>query len=68
MWEFIVREERDDEDRAYQAVSYLEQLLASGLANAGAALAALALIDEYDVDCSTDSFREYIDEIGGEED
>jgi hypothetical protein len=68
MWAFIVREERDDEDRAYQAVSYLEQLLASGLANAGAALAALALIDEYDVDRSTDSFRGYIDDIGGEED
>jgi len=67
MMDFIVREERDDEDRAYQAVSYLEQLLASGLANAGAALAALALIDEHDVDRSTDSFREYIDEIGGDE-
>jgi len=67
MWEFIVREERDDEDRAYQAVSYLEQLLVSGLANAGAALAALDFIDEYDIDRSTDSFREHIDEMGGEE-
>jgi len=68
MWDFIVREERDDEDRAYQAVSYLQQLLASDLANAGAALAALDFIDEYDADHSTDSFREYLGEIGSGED
>jgi len=68
MWKFIVSSDREAEDRAYQAVSYLEQLLASGLANAGAALAALDFIDEYDIDHSTVSFREHINDIDGDED
>jgi len=68
MWAFIVSSDRDAADRAYQAVSYLQQLLASGLANAGAALAALDFIDTYNLDHSTDTFREYVDTIGDEED
>jgi len=69
MMVFLVRDDRNDEDRAYQAVLNLQQLLASGFANAGAALAALDLVDEYDLDHTTESFREYIEnDIGGEED
>jgi len=69
MMGFLVRKDRDDEDRAYQAASNLQQLLASGFANAGAALAALDLVDEYDLDHPTESFREHIEnDIGGEED
>ena len=69
MMAFVVRADRDEADRAYQAVSNLQQLLASGFANAGAALAALDLVDEYDLDHTTESFREYIDaNLGGDED
>jgi len=68
MWAFIVSSDRDAADRAYQAVSYLEQLLACGLANAGAALAALDFIDTYNLDHSTETFQEHIDAIDGDED
>jgi len=56
MWGFIVSSDREAADRACQIVSYLEQLLASGLANAGAALAALDFINTYNLDHSTDTF------------
>ncbi|MBX0288450.1 hypothetical protein EGH22_19135 [Halomicroarcula sp. F28] len=69
MMAFLVRDDRDDEDRAYQAVSNLQQLLTSRFANAGVALAALDLVDEYDLDHSTETFHKYIrDNLEGSED
>jgi len=68
MLAFIVSSDRAAADRASRAVSYFDQLLSSGLANAGAALAALDLIAEYDVDHATESFQNHIEDIGVEED
>lgn len=68
MMEHIVSDTRTSEKRANQAVPNLRQLLNSGLANVGAALAALDLIREYNLDTSADTFHEHIEDIPREED
>ena len=45
-----------DTDRADKAVLRLKQLLSADLADTGAALAALELVNQYDLDISTDTF------------
>lgn len=65
MMEHIVSNNRAGGNQAYQAVSNLRQLLSSEFATAGAALAALDLVEEYDLDTPTDAFYEHIEAIPG---
>jgi len=56
-----------DSDRADKGTLRLKQLLAADLADTGAALAGLELINQYDLDRATDTFMaEVTDSTGGE--
>jgi hypothetical protein len=56
-----------DSDRADKAALRLKQLLAADLADTGAALAALELINQYDLDTSTDTFMAEVTDSTGDE-
>nr|WP_230458857.1 hypothetical protein [Haloarcula sp. K1] len=54
-------------DRAHKGTLRLKRLLAAGLVDTGAALAALELINQYDLDRATDTFiAEVTDSTDGE--
>jgi len=56
-----------DSDRAHKGTLRLKRLLAAGVVDTGAALAALELINQYDLDRSTDTFiAEVTDSTDGE--
>ena len=57
----------EEHEHAYHAVAHLSQLLGADIAGDGAALAALDLINEYDLDHSRDQFVEDLqDDADGE--
>ncbi|MFU1782895.1 hypothetical protein ACM16X_16050 [Haloarcula japonica] len=56
-----------DSDRADKATLRLKQLLAADLADTGAALAGLELINQYDLDRATDTFMAEVTDSTGDE-
>jgi hypothetical protein len=56
-----------DPNRADKAALRLKQLLSADLADRGAALAALELVNQYDLDRSTDTFVEEVTDSTADE-